>query len=253
MSAVARYDAIITGSGPNGLAAAIVLARVGCAVLVFEAKPALGGGVRSADLTLPGFVHVVCSADWHRLDDDLLGPTRWPRHPISFARFGWLAMRSARGLAESRFTGERACALFAGLAAHSMLPLERLPTAAFGLVLGINAHAVGSPPRCRAPAPSPTPEWPASRPAPLRSHRARTSSPGKRTWYSPPQDLPLTFRFWPGPAPALERHTKNDRPLAAPDLATLASCHYSHLSAKIVRRRLIHMRRDPGRNHVRLH
>jgi phytoene dehydrogenase-like protein len=61
------------------------------------------------------------------------------------ARFGLHALRSARGLAESRFRGERARALFAGLAAHSILPLEWTATAAFGLVLGILGHAVGWP------------------------------------------------------------------------------------------------------------
>src|SRR3954463_484779 len=56
------YDAIIVGAGPNGLAAAITLARAGRAVLVLEAEPTIGGGTRSAQLTLPGFVHDVCSA-----------------------------------------------------------------------------------------------------------------------------------------------------------------------------------------------
>jgi phytoene dehydrogenase-like protein len=55
-------DAVVVGGGPNGLAAAIALAREGRSVTLFEGAPTVGGGVRSAELTLPGFVHDVCSA-----------------------------------------------------------------------------------------------------------------------------------------------------------------------------------------------
>ncbi len=56
------YDAIVVGSGPNGLAAAITLQQAGLSVLLVEAKGTIGGGLRSAELTLPHFVHDICSA-----------------------------------------------------------------------------------------------------------------------------------------------------------------------------------------------
>ncbi|HEY2801919.1 MAG TPA: NAD(P)/FAD-dependent oxidoreductase, partial [Chthoniobacterales bacterium] len=211
----AERDAIVVGSGPNGLAAAITLARAGCSVRVFEANATIGGGARSAELTLPAFVHDVCSAihplavgspffkalaldrhglEWiqppialaHPLDDgsavalrrsvaetaDSLGADaaayrrlmqplarNWeqlaaeflqpmlhlPRHPLILARFGVEAIASAAAVAKFSFKGEAARALFAGLAAHSLLPLEAPASAAFGLVLGAAGHAVGWP------------------------------------------------------------------------------------------------------------
>jgi phytoene dehydrogenase-like protein len=207
-------DAIIVGSGPNGLASAITLAQAGLSVLVYEAKDSLGGGARSAALTLPGFIHDVCSAihplalaspffrtlpldehglewihppaalahpfadgtaallersveltgqtlgedamayrqlmaplvgNWSKLEDFLLGPLRLPRHPLVLLRFGLLATRSAHGLAKRQFSSERARGFFAGLAAHAFMPLERLPTAAFGVILGVLGHVVGWP------------------------------------------------------------------------------------------------------------
>ena len=207
-------EAIVVGSGPNGLAAAIVLARAGVEVTVLEGRETVGGGLRSAELTLPGFTHDVCSAihplgvaspflrtvplsehgvEWieppaalaHPFDDgtaallersvdatgamlgedasryrklmgplarssdalleDILAPLGLPRHPAALARFAALAPLPASALARVAFRGARARALFGGLAAHSMLPLERSPSAAFGLVLGLLGHAVGWP------------------------------------------------------------------------------------------------------------
>jgi phytoene dehydrogenase-like protein len=56
------FDAIVVGSGPNGLSSAIVLQQAGLSVLLIEAKATIGGGLRSTELTLPGFVHDICSA-----------------------------------------------------------------------------------------------------------------------------------------------------------------------------------------------
>ena len=70
--------------------------------------------------------------------EELLGPLPVPpRHPVRVGAFGIQAMRPRRRWRGCAFRGERARALFAGMAAHSMLPLEQLATAAFGLMLGI--------------------------------------------------------------------------------------------------------------------
>ncbi len=77
---------------------------------------------------------------------DLLGPLRLvPRGPLRFARFGMMAWRSALGLARGRFKGERARGLFAGCAAHSVLPLDHLFTAALGLLFSLMGHVVDWP------------------------------------------------------------------------------------------------------------
>ena len=85
-------------------------------------------------------------AEWEHLAAEFLQPlVHLPRRPLLLARFGCRALRSAVDLARAWFHGDRAQALFAGLAAHSFLPLEQMPSAAFGLVLGLMAHAVGWP------------------------------------------------------------------------------------------------------------
>jgi phytoene dehydrogenase-like protein len=204
-------SAVVVGSGPNGLAGALTLARNGYAVQVHEAAPSPGGGVRTEELTLPGFRHDVCSAihpmgrvspffryaglglDWvapaavvaHPLDDGtavgletdldgvdlgadttayrrlvepivrgwdaaealVLGPFPPPLAALrALPRFGSatrVALADARSAAESTFETGRARALFAGLAAHSMLPLERRPSAGFALALAVCGHVDG--------------------------------------------------------------------------------------------------------------
>jgi len=211
---MADVEAIVVGSGPNGLAAAISLARKGVSVRVLEAADVVGGGMRTEELTLPGYAHDVCSAihplgvaspffqtvplaelgvTWiespaalaHPFDDgtaallersveqtgatlggdarryarlfgplarncdeivpDILAPLGLPSHPLAFARFGALAGLPASAMARLSFRGPRARGFFAGMSAHSLLPLSQPATAAFGLMLGMLGHAVGWP------------------------------------------------------------------------------------------------------------
>lgn len=211
-----EFDAIVVGSGPNGLAAACALASWGFSVRVYESQATVGGGLRTRQFDEAGFLHDECSAihpmgylspffrslelqehglSWcsgqssvaHPLDDgpaailcrdptqlgerlgpedadawarlfapfapkhetllrDLLGPlSLFPRDPLTMLRFGLLAMRPAHSLARAKFRSEPARALFAGLAAHSILPLEHKLTAAFGLIFGTTAHVADWP------------------------------------------------------------------------------------------------------------
>jgi phytoene dehydrogenase-like protein len=84
--------------------------------------------------------------DWPKLRHDLLAPlTPFPRNVLAMARFGPVAALPAETLARAAFRGERARAVFAGMAAHSMLPLSYAASAAYGLLLSTLAHAVGWP------------------------------------------------------------------------------------------------------------
>lgn len=214
MTGKSEYDAVIVGSGPNGLAAGITFAQAGRSALILEAQKHVGGGTRTMELTKPGFRHDVCSTahplarvspffrsldlasfglEWvhpeaplaHPLDDedavilersvettadglgpdgdayrrlvapfvpnaaalmeDLLRPLGLPSRPVTLSRFGLVALRSARSVALGRFRGRRARALFAGNAAHAIMPLDRASSAAFGLTMSVIGHAAGWP------------------------------------------------------------------------------------------------------------
>lgn len=208
-----EYDAVIVGAGPNGLAAAITLAQTGLKTVVFEARREPGGGLSSAELTLPGFVHDICSAihpmavhspffsklplesfglDWvfpqlslaHPLEnasasylstsvsdsaaslggdaevyknliepvsrtfpdllESILGPLlRFPKNSLPLTHFGSRALWSGSTLAKMLFKEEQARTLWAGLAAHSVLPLNAPASSAIALVLGAASHNKG--------------------------------------------------------------------------------------------------------------
>jgi phytoene dehydrogenase-like protein len=82
---------------------------------------------------------------WNELSTQLLSPfTLWPKHPLLMARFGLQALKPAERFVR-QFSTPEARALFAGLAGHGLMPFDLIATSAIGLVLGINAHAVGWP------------------------------------------------------------------------------------------------------------
>ena len=208
------YDAVVVGSGPNGLAAGITLAQSGKRVLLLEARNQIGGGMRSAELTLPGYVHDVCSAihplamaspffanlrlenfglEWiepdfplvHPMPDgtaavmerdlvqsirafgddgpryqrlvepfvqrantllpELLNPP-WPLGDLRvLTRFAIKGLSSAVALLQKHFKSPAVQGMFAGMAAHSVKPLESRLTGAVGLLFCITAHASGWP------------------------------------------------------------------------------------------------------------
>src|SRR5690348_8428211 len=82
---------------------------------------------------------------WQELFADALGPLKVPRHPLVLARFGLVAFPAATWLTRLLFRGNRAPALFGGMAAHATLQLKDPPSAAFGMILGLAGHAVGWP------------------------------------------------------------------------------------------------------------
>jgi phytoene dehydrogenase-like protein len=82
---------------------------------------------------------------WDGLVKDVLAPLGLPAHPIWMAEFGLSAFRAATALANGRFKNDPARALFAGLAGHSVMPLDMSPSSAIGIMLGIAGHAVGWP------------------------------------------------------------------------------------------------------------
>ena len=208
------YDAVVVGAGPNGLAAAIELSTKFKSVFLVEAEETIGGGVRSAELTLPYFIHDICAAvhplaiaspfirslnlqkyglSWiqpeiplaHPFEDgsalylhrsleitadalgldgktyrelltpfvenhekllsDILAPLHFPAHPMIMARFAIQALHSAKHLAYTKFKTQQTRTLFAGMAAHAMIPLDKPATAAFGIILATLAHSVGWP------------------------------------------------------------------------------------------------------------
>ena len=208
-------DALVVGSGPNGLTAAIMLARNGFKTLLIEQAEMIGGGCRSAPLTESGFTHDICAAvhplgfsspifnefplkehglswckpeiplahpldngkaallhanleetvvnfgpdgasykelvlpfvkSWPALVEGILGPIlRLPHHPLLLTKFALSSLPSVAWLVNKHFTNTPAKALFAGLAVHGLLPLERSPTASFAMVLGTAAHSAGWP------------------------------------------------------------------------------------------------------------
>ena len=118
----------------------------GTAVVLEHSVEATAQGLDSDDRRAYGALMDSIVADMPKLIADLLGPVvHLPQSPVALARFGLSALLPATSLAKLRFKGARARALFAGMAAHSVLPLEEPTSAAVGLVLMAVGHASGWP------------------------------------------------------------------------------------------------------------
>ncbi|HET7572487.1 MAG TPA: NAD(P)/FAD-dependent oxidoreductase [Gaiellaceae bacterium] len=140
-----RRSAVVVGSGPNGLAAAIVLAEAGLDVVVHEAAARPGGGLRTEELTLPGFRHDVCSAIhplarvsslFRSLDVEWIHSPAVLAHPLD---------DGVRLVRRDPLRSGHGRDVFAGCCAHSGQPLERLASRVVGVVLLALAHGVGWP------------------------------------------------------------------------------------------------------------
>lgn len=208
------YDAIVIGSGPNGLSAAITIAQKGCSVLLVEAAQTIGGGMRTTELIQDGFVHDVCSSVYPLIPpsiffrnllgesipndlikppvalahavtpdtavavyedlektieglgvdgkrygqlirtflpnaqgmfEDILSPYYRLRNPLTMLKFAWHGTQSAVRLARKYFELESTRGMFAGMAAHSILPLDQWLTAGVGIMFCVAVHANGWP------------------------------------------------------------------------------------------------------------
>jgi phytoene dehydrogenase-like protein len=157
-----ELDAVVVGSGPNGLAAAVTMAAAGLRVQVIEGAPTIGGGCRTQELTLPGFWHDVCSAAhplavaspfFRRFDLAARGVTlAWPEvefaHPLDGGRAAIVSRSVAETAAHLGADGRRYQRLLGPVAAHMdeisqavLSPLRRLPAHPLALA-GYGRHAV---------------------------------------------------------------------------------------------------------------